>query len=344
MRELLQHSGAKPRFRGNRLLFVAPDAANLSRLRDCVRTALAWASIVDDIRNKRLNIDQIQAEQANRELEAADADALRAARESYRWLLCQVMHAPTDRAATIEALGINTSGGSLMAELERVCDEHELIITAWGPAHLCEQLAALYWKDDKPAVNAMSFYEDTLRYLYLPRLRDRGVLETTIVKGAQSEPFFGLAYGRVDGRFEGFALGEGRAALDDTLLLIEPGAAMAYAAAQRQPEPEIGPEAPQQHEPDERGAPTRAGAPLSPRAPEARVSHCFGKAEVSALTARFKLGEIADEIIALLSSDPTAKVTVTLEINAEFPKGAPEHVRRGVAENARSLEVSVEGE
>lgn len=39
---------------------------------------------------------------------------------------------------------------------------------------------------------------------------------------------------------------------------------------------------------------------------------------------------IADEVIALLDSDPNATIRITLEIDAEFPNG--------VSENATSLE------
>ena len=89
----------------------------------------------------------------------------------------------------------------------------------------------LYWKADKPAVGALAFWEDTLRYLYLPRLKNRSVLEQAIVKGAASRDFFGTAYGQHEGKFEGFKLGDANVQLDDTLLLIEPEAAQQYEVA-----------------------------------------------------------------------------------------------------------------
>ena len=47
--------------------------------------------------------------------------------------------------------------------------------------------------------------------------------------------------------------------------------------------------------------------------------------------------QIAEEIIAVLSSDPNASVKVTIEISAEFPGGASDQVKRAVSENATSL-------
>jgi uncharacterized protein len=43
----VRNHGTMPRYRGNRLFFLAPDHGALTRLRDCIRVALAWNSIVD---------------------------------------------------------------------------------------------------------------------------------------------------------------------------------------------------------------------------------------------------------------------------------------------------------
>jgi hypothetical protein len=46
---------------------------------------------------------------------------------------------------------------------------------------------------------------------------------------------------------------------------------------------------------------------------------------------------IADEVIAHLSGLVGAKVTVTLEVEADIPSGAPDRVVRTVTENSRTL-------
>ena len=73
----------------------------------------------------------------------------------------------------MEVFLLNTSGAALGPEIERVCLDNELVIATWSPIHLRTKLKELYWKADKPAVKAADFWEDTLRYLYLPRLKDR---------------------------------------------------------------------------------------------------------------------------------------------------------------------------
>ncbi|MCU0874298.1 MAG: hypothetical protein MUE50_18330 [Pirellulaceae bacterium] len=52
---------------------------------------------------------------------------------------------------------------------------------------------------------------------------------------------------------------------------------------------------------------------------------------------------IADEVIAHLSGLVGATVTVTLEVEAEIPSGAPEHVVRTVTENSRTLKFTSQG-
>ena len=187
--------------------------------------ALAWGSIVDDVKEGRLNIDLLQKKQAEKELQTAEEVLPRAARECYKWLLCPVQETPTDPKPTVEAFPVNTTGGSVGREIERVCVENELVITTWSPIHLRTKLKELYWKEGQPAAGAMAFWEDTLRYLYLPRLKNRDVLAQAIRSGAASRDFFGTAYGQHDGSFEGFQFGNGNVQFDDTLLLIEPEAA-----------------------------------------------------------------------------------------------------------------------
>ncbi len=53
--------------------------------------------------------------------------------------------------------------------------------------------------------------------------------------------------------------------------------------------------------------------------------------------------QIADEVIAHLSGLMGAKVTVTLEIEAEFPDGATDNIVRTVTENSRTLKFTNHG-
>ncbi|TAK35630.1 MAG: ATP-binding protein [Chloroflexota bacterium] len=334
--DYVRNNGNRPRYRGNRLIFLAPDHAALSRLRDCIRAALAWDSIVEDVKNGRLNIDQLQKKQAEKELETAEGVVPRAARECYKWLLCPVQHEPTDPKLSVEAFPLNTSGSALGSEIERICIDNELVISTWSPIHLRTKLKELYWKPDKPAMGALAFWEDSLRYLYLPRLKDRDVLKRATITGAASRDFFGTAYGQHQGRFDGFKLGDANLQLDDTLQLIEPEAAQQYEAAQVAV-PTVG---------GGYASPTQGTLPgirdpqvIDPPIPVAPPKvHCFiGTADVNAATAKMRLVQIAEEIISILISDSQASVKVSVEITADFPDGVSDQIKRAVSENAASL-------
>jgi hypothetical protein len=307
----------------------------LPRLRDAARVALAWGSIVDDVEEGRLNIDLLQKKQAEKEYQSAEEVVPRAARECYKWLLCPVQNSPTESKPTIEAFPLNTTGGSTGAEIERVCTENELVVTVWSPIHLRAKLQEFYWKDGKVAAGATAFWEDALRYLYLPRLKSKDVLAQAIRTGAASQDFFGTAYGQNGDKFDGFKLGDSNIQVDDTLLLIEPQAAKAYEETNRPKPPEeagvVGPG------PVSPGPTPPVPTPPGPGPTPAKARSFHGAAEVNASTAKVKMIQLAEEVISVLCSDPNADVRVTVEISADFPHGVSDQIKRAVSENATTL-------
>ena len=225
--DYVRNNGTKPRYRGNRLIFLAPDHGALARLRDCIRVALAWGSIVEDVKDAS-GARQSPKEQAKKELQTAEEVLPRVARECYRWLLCPSQQPHRTQADGGSVPAEHQRGG--LGEIERVCVDNELVITTWSPIHLRTKLKELYWKADKPAIGAGVLG----RYHALPlpaATEKRGVLEQAIVKGAASRDFFGTAYGQSRVTFDGFKLGDSNVQMDDTLLLIEPETAKAYEKA-----------------------------------------------------------------------------------------------------------------
>ena len=342
--EYLQHHGTQPRHRSNRLIFACADKAVLNRMKDSTRVALAWASIVDSAERKELTIDLNQLAQAKKELDSANAVLPKVARECFKWLLCPVQDDPTATKPTVEALSLNSSSGTASSELERICLDNEWVIEDWSPIHLRAKLKELYWKPGKPTVGAVTFWDDSLKYLYLPRLKSREGLASVVRAGAASMDFFGTAYGHTDGKYDGFAFGDGNISFNDTLLLIEPEAATQYAIEQKKLIVPLAPETGEKAEepmtitgsttaiPDP-GKKTHVNSQtLAPKAKSFR-----GTIEVSASLAKSRLRSIAEEVIELLNTDPNATIRITLEIDAEFPQGASDTIKRGVSENANTL-------
>ena len=339
--DYVRNNGTKPRYRGNRLLFLAPDNGALTRLRDCIRVSLAWSSIVEDVAAMRLVLDNLQAEQAKQELKNSVDVLPRVARECFKWLLCPSQETPTGKPS-VEVSPLNTSGAAVGPEIERVCIDNEWVISTWSPIHLRTKLKELYWKADKPAKKAAEFWEDSLRYLYLSRLKDRGVLAQAIAKGAGTSDFFGTAYGEHEGKFDGFKLGDANVQFDDTLLLIEPEAAKVYLSLNLPlPVPLPGP-LPGPGKGAGPGIGTGLGTGPGPGAgtgtgtvPKSKSFH--GTANVAPSAARMRLVQIADEIIAILAADPNANIQVRIEIQATFSNGVQDQTKRAVSENTKTL-------
>ena len=83
--------------------------------------------------------------------------------------------------------------------------------------------------------------------------------------------------------------------------------------------------------------------PPPPPPPPRLLKRFHGTVDLDATRAGRDASQIADEVIAHLAGLMGAKVTVTLEIQAEIPDGAPEHVVRTVTENSRTLNFTDQG-
>ena len=77
------------------------------------------------------------------------------------------------------------------------------------------------------------------------------------------------------------------------------------------------------------------GPPLPPEAAKPKRYH--GTVTLDPTRVGRDASRIADEVISHLSGIVGATVTVTLEIEANIPSGAPENVVRTVTENGRTL-------
>lgn len=370
---ILKSRGEQPRQKQNRLIFLAPDADSISRLKDQVSSALAWQSIVADVKEGRLNLDQHQTKQASHSLELATEALGRMVRETYKWLL-----APMQEAKPGKGIGeiqwdhfqINPAVVNRTEEIEKTLREHELLITEWAPVHLAKMMQAWFWKEDATAAQALDAWRKTCCYLYLPRLRDADTLRVTINAGVASRDFFGIAYSNDDGRFQGFHFGERTTAiLDESLLLVEPKAASAFAAklvqeaAEREAEPKgkesFGGGASGDDTPGFPGGPASGGGAAGgsgpgvsggvggtgggdglpqPKPPSAsKKTMFFGSVELDPIKAKLQFSEVAEEVLLLFTKKPGVKVRVSLEIEAEAPSGFDDSVQRAARENCNQL-------
>ena len=79
------------------------------------------------------------------------------------------------------------------------------------------------------------------------------------------------------------------------------------------------------------------GLDAVPATGSGKAKSFYGSVEVNPATAKMRLVQLAEEIISNLASDPQAELKITVEINADFPNGATDQIKRAVSENAKSL-------
>lgn len=354
---ILKQRGEQLRIRQNRLVFLAPDADSISRLKDQVTSVLAWKSIVYDVKEGRLNLDVHQSKLAQHSHEQAAEAMGRMVRETYKWLL-----APLQEAKPGKGIGeiqwdhfqISPAAVNRTEEIQKVLKEHEQLISEWAPVHLEKMLRAWFWKEDVQAVSALEVWQKTCCYLYLPRLNDEHTLRAAINVGVDARDFFGIAYGQENGRFKGFHFDEATTAIfDESLVLIEPKAASAFAArlAQEKAERDAAAKGGNKDKeipagggssvsPDDSDGSSENGdgtAPKPPKPPAAKKTVFFGNVELDPIKAKLQFSEVSEEVLMLFTSKPGVKVTVKVEINAECHTGFDEAIQRAVLENTRVL-------
>lgn len=345
--EILKNRGEQPRFKQNRLIFIAADYDSVSRLKDQVRSTLAWQSIVSDIKEMKLNLDQFQSRQASKSLEDSSEALRRMIRETYKWIVAPMQEARPGKGLSDiqwEHFSVNPSAQNLSQEIERVLKENELLITEWAPIHLATVLKTWFWKEDIKEAAALNVWQQTCQQLYLPRLRDDVAFQQTLGMGTESRDFFGFAQAKEDGRYLGFSYGKRTSPfLDASLLLIEPITAAGYAEAQRAAD-EAAPPKPTATV----AAATDGGSlhvedsaklayPTGGAAAQTPKKQFYGSIELDAIQAKKQFADLVDEVVLQFTSRPGVKVSIAIEIRAESATGFDDGLQRAVKENCNVL-------
>lgn len=334
--EVLATRAGGARVHRNMLAFLAADVARIDELRDATRTALAWDSIDRD--RGSLRLDSVQLAQIDaRRREWHDTVDQRIG-EAYQWLLVPSAK-PGSPEVTWEATRASGSDPLAVRASRRLRSE-EALITAYSGARLRMDLDRVpLWRDDRVDVRGLwGFYT---QYLYLPRLRDASVLLGAITDGVGLITWRqdGFAYAddvaEASGRFVGLRAGEGIVLADPVGLLVQPDAAEIQFETER-----AGGQTPAngvEREPAAPGIGAGAAERTEPSSEAKVLRRFFGTVPLDPTRLARDASEVGEAVVAHLNGLVGAQVTVTLEIQAEIPDGAPEDVVRTVTENAMTL-------
>ena len=343
---ILETRGNTPRLYRNTLVFLAADKTRLQDLDEAARKFLAWESILAE--QKNLNLTPFQVTQAETQRTAADSAVTARLPETYQWLLVPVQATPQS-PITWEALRL-TGTDALAVRASKKLRSDELYLTSFASTRLKMELDRIpLWRGDYVPVRQL--VEDFARYLYLPRLKDPSVLLHAITDGinlltwAQDSFGFADSFDEAAGRYKGLRGGRMVTLLDTHApgLLVKPEVASRQMDAERVPPPGVSPVAPSGGGNGTDPTPPVVPPTVDPPPAAAKPKRFHGAAVLDATRVGRDASRIAEEVIAHLSGLVGTQVTVTIEVEAEIPSGASDHVVRTVTENCRTLKFTHHG-
>jgi predicted AAA+ superfamily ATPase len=304
---ILEQRSTSPRYCANTLVFLAADRTRLEELEQAARQYLAWKSIEDDTAGLKVSWREIRLQPVQ------------------------------------EALAVRAS---------RKLENDGLLITKYAGTNLRLELDKVpLWRGD--AVSVKQLADDFAQYLYLPRLRDTDVLLAAVRDGIaalnwERETFaYADSYDTTRQRYLGLKTGQQiMPSVDGVLVKPEVAAAQITADMASTGQPTVSSftygqtgassAGPRQLVAD--GEATTSEPTQAPAAPT-RPQHqrFYGSVTLDTTRAVRDATAVIEEVAQHLSGLLGARVEITMEIHAELPEGAPEHVVRTVTENCRTL-------
>ncbi len=342
---IFESRGSTPRLYRNTLVFLAADKTRLQDLDEATRRFLAWESIL--VEKVTLNLDPQQVKQAETQKAAADGSVTARLPETYQWLLVPVQATPQ---GAVEWQALRLSGQDALAvRASKKLRSDELLLSGFAATRLRMEIDRVpLWRGDHVAITQL--VEDFARYLYLPRLKEPDVLLQAIRDGlalltwGKDSFAFAESYDEAAGRYRGLRCGQQVAvSLDNSEgLLVQPEVALKQQAAEAAPPPGPTTEGDAAGKPTTQTGETTNGQP-NPAGATRIARRFYGTVTLDPTRVGRDAGRIADEVIAHLAGLVGSEVTVTLEIEAKIPSGAPDNVVRTVTENSRTLKFTRQG-
>jgi predicted AAA+ superfamily ATPase len=362
-RRALDTRGSSQRVNRNMVVFLAPDAKRAEEVYEAVRDYLAWHSIAERV--EELSLSAQQATQARTRLDAADKAVALRTLDAYHWGLVPVQPQP-DRPVTWDIVRADGARDRLAERASDKLSQADLLRTVHGARSIRYDLdnrLPSIWQSGHIRVGELWGYY--CRHPYLPRLRDRAVLDDGIL-GVASEltwdaEGFALAsgYDETLGRYLGLTIPhqDSLGQITDQTLLVRPETAL----AQRDQElaeraasgttgaggPDAGTAAAEGNatSPGTARLPGHAGLPdaAAQPPPGPKNARFFGVARINPERYARDLTRLSQEIIQQLAAPDGVELEIRVEITACKPDGYPDDKVRNVTENARTLKFETYG-
>jgi hypothetical protein len=315
----------------NTLLYVAADEALLGTAREAMRRSLAWASIADD-RRLQDQLTQAQAADARDKAKTGREGAAKAVRLAWSHVLYPVKTENTAAGAAFDLDHLSISSKdrtTIPAAVYEKAKGDGIAREKLGPDALWLHLKPL-WPEDKPHLAISEVADWFAAYVYLPKLRDRVVLETAVRDAvAKLDPTFGYA----DGYDEATTTYTGLVVAKSPPIMFAPSAVIVRADVAFEHAKVTGGVLAGGKDDGLVTGGVVSKEPATPRQP----CRFYGSVEIDMGRPVKAFDAILNAVVLELQRNPNAKVKITLEIEAETPSGFSEADIGVVRDNARQL-------
>lgn len=338
-KDILMQRGSTPRVYRNTLVFLSAEARQLDGLKDAVRSALAWESIVKD--DKRLDLKKSDIALAEAKLSEAKDTMKTRLRESWCYLIYPHQE---DAQSDVEwsASKIPAQDGLLSRASKKLASD-EGLMPELGPTRLDRDLQRYLW-NGKAHLPLRDLWEYLNRYTYLPRLKDQSVLVKAVqaaVSGMLPGPFaYAEKWDESSESYLGLLIDKATSphiVVDRDSVIIKPDVAQAH-----QPVPAMpGEPATEGATPGGEAGPTmdegKKTAKTEPDDKETLPTRFVGTVMISPDRPARDIHQIVEAIVEQLTTIPGSEVTLKLEIEAEVASGLDRSKVRTLMENAATL-------
>lgn len=331
-----EHRGTANRTNRNMLVYLGADEARLDELDAATRDFLGWRHVLDN--EADLDLTQNQKNQATQRQTQADQTVTSRLLQSFTWAL---VPAQPDPAAPfiLRETKVEGQSESLAERVSRRLGNDGDLSTRQAAVtiRLAINKVSQIWKSGHVTLGGLwGLY---CQYPYMPRLRDRKVLEEGILDLPMiwQTDAFALATGfdTATGRYIGLWIpGDTNSAPPptDALLLVRPDVALEQRETEKIQEPTPpGPTPP---------GPLPPGP--GPKVDVAFPTRFYGVKTLSSDKIALDFKNIADEVIANLR-EQGIDLVVKIEIEATDATGFDENKIRTVSENAKTLKFDQSG-
>jgi hypothetical protein len=337
-----EQRGSANRTNRNMLVYLAADEARMDELDAATRDYLGWKHVLDN--EADLDLTQNQKNQAAQRRTQADQTVASRLLQTFTWALVPAQPEPS-APFSIRETKVEGQSESLADRVSRRLGNDGDLSTRQAAAtiRLAIDKVPQIWKDGHVSLGALwGLYS---QYPYMPRLRDRRVLNEGIVDLPmiwQTDAFaLATGYDESAGRYVGLWTPEDKSSAPqatDSLLLVRPD----VAARQRDAEALA---TPTESVPlvDEGAKKHFETDPQHPGVFHRKLrTRFFGVKTLNSEKIALDFKNIADEVIANLREDGTHLV-VKIEIEATKSTGFDEGQVRTLSENARTLKFDQSG-